>query len=312
MGVFGDMLSGVGYALDTPGALTRGLLAGKLGERVSARDLLSGYGLADPQDDSLLANVRDIGTNILTDPLTYAGGALVRGLGGAAKGAASSIPALRNARNSFAMAKGVSPLGSAARIVGGNPESRALAEAAAAQLPSFGDGLTAGAFGSAGPGVSAGAALASAPASTARHEIIHGLVNSVAQGGPGEGLPGVVRAAGWLKGGGQPTGLRAGLGSLLDETAAQSLEHRGTLNQLGGAGRFLFGGAPEERALYAQLLGEKSPLVGKVFGALPNLAKTAGISAPLGVGMYAGSQMPDMAADMGNSDNVMLRALMGR
>jgi hypothetical protein len=37
-------LGTVGYALDTPGAYTRGLLAGRPGERVDGRDMLESLG----------------------------------------------------------------------------------------------------------------------------------------------------------------------------------------------------------------------------------------------------------------------------
>ena len=45
-----DILTDIGYVLDTPGALTRGLLAGRPGERVGGREMLTEWGLTDPND----------------------------------------------------------------------------------------------------------------------------------------------------------------------------------------------------------------------------------------------------------------------
>jgi len=70
-------LSGLGYLLDTPGALARGILAGKplsvLGsseERVSGRDLARQYGLAG-DEDNWLNFAGGLGVEMITDPLTY-------------------------------------------------------------------------------------------------------------------------------------------------------------------------------------------------------------------------------------------------
>ena len=91
-------LSAVGWLLDTPGAIVRGLLSeGPMkglsalwetsDERVTGRELLRDYGLVSDED-----NYGNFGgglaTEILLDPLTYASFGLAPLLGGAAKTAA--------------------------------------------------------------------------------------------------------------------------------------------------------------------------------------------------------------------------------
>ncbi len=52
----GELIGGVGYALDTPGALVRGALSGRIGERASGKDLLSSLGLLN-EDSGFLGDV---------------------------------------------------------------------------------------------------------------------------------------------------------------------------------------------------------------------------------------------------------------
>lgn len=88
-------LSAVGYLLDTPGALVRGILAGQplsvfgtSEDRVTGRELLRQYGLAGEQDN--WANFSGgLGAEILLDPLTYASFGLTALLGTGAKTAAA-------------------------------------------------------------------------------------------------------------------------------------------------------------------------------------------------------------------------------
>ena len=82
MSALSDFIGDVGYVADTPGALFRGLLAGRAGERVSGSELLPD----SLRDDSLLSSILGFGANVLADPLTLfplgLGGMMVgRGLG---------------------------------------------------------------------------------------------------------------------------------------------------------------------------------------------------------------------------------------
>lgn len=69
----GGTLSRVGDALSAPGDYVRGALAGKLGERVTGRDLLREYGLVGEEDNwgnFVAGTVADVAT----DPLSYLAG----------------------------------------------------------------------------------------------------------------------------------------------------------------------------------------------------------------------------------------------
>jgi hypothetical protein len=68
MGLLADTLSGVGYALDTPGALLRGALAGKPGARATGREMWQSWGY-DPGELGGLA------TEFVVDPLNLIGAA---------------------------------------------------------------------------------------------------------------------------------------------------------------------------------------------------------------------------------------------
>lgn len=70
-----DVLSGVGYALDTPGALTRGVLAGRPGTRASGREMLEALGVLGPNQSGLDAgDVAGFGADMLVDPVNLLGG----------------------------------------------------------------------------------------------------------------------------------------------------------------------------------------------------------------------------------------------
>lgn len=80
MGILSDVLGMAGSAISAPGDYTRGALAGKFGERMGGRDLLRHYGVAG-QDDNWGNFLGGMATDVLTDPLTYAGAFM--GAGGA-------------------------------------------------------------------------------------------------------------------------------------------------------------------------------------------------------------------------------------
>ena len=91
-----DALSGIGTVLDTPGAMLRTGLAGEnpfaavfdTDKRVSGRDLLERYGLADENEDQgWIPDMGDIGgfaAEMLLDPTNLIGGGLLKRLIGSA------------------------------------------------------------------------------------------------------------------------------------------------------------------------------------------------------------------------------------
>jgi hypothetical protein len=75
-----DILGTVGYALDTPGAYTRGLLAGKPGKRASGRDVLR-LGPNKPGLDA--GDIGGFAAEMALDPLNWIGGwAIKKGVQG--------------------------------------------------------------------------------------------------------------------------------------------------------------------------------------------------------------------------------------
>jgi len=71
-----DIVGGVGYALDTPGALLRGALAGAPGTRKSGRELLETYGLLGQNTEGLDAgDVAGFAADVVLDPINLLGGA---------------------------------------------------------------------------------------------------------------------------------------------------------------------------------------------------------------------------------------------
>jgi hypothetical protein len=77
-----DAIGQVGYALDTPGAYTRGLLAGRPGERVGGRELLQDWGVLGANTAGLdWGDAAGFAAEAVLDPLSLLGPAL-----GAAKG----------------------------------------------------------------------------------------------------------------------------------------------------------------------------------------------------------------------------------
>jgi len=65
-----NLLAKLGYALDTPGAYLRGLLAGKPGERVSGREMLEEWGLLSANQPGLdVGDVAGLAAEIVLDPL---------------------------------------------------------------------------------------------------------------------------------------------------------------------------------------------------------------------------------------------------
>ncbi len=87
-------LGTVGHVLDTPGAYTRGVLAGRPGERVSGQDMLESWGLVDQGPDADLLSAKGLAglaAEIIPDPINLLPGGF--GLNALTKGgrAASKI-----------------------------------------------------------------------------------------------------------------------------------------------------------------------------------------------------------------------------
>lgn len=103
MNPLADALSTIGYVLDTPGAYTRGLLAGKPGERLDGREMLQSLGVVGENDTSQW-DVGDVAGGIATaliDPLALGGIAAplslaTKGGRAVASGALRKIPGVAN------------------------------------------------------------------------------------------------------------------------------------------------------------------------------------------------------------------------
>jgi hypothetical protein len=64
-----EALGAVGYAFDTPGALLRGALIGRPGERASGREMLEALGYSANQEGLDLGDVLGFGAEMVLDPL---------------------------------------------------------------------------------------------------------------------------------------------------------------------------------------------------------------------------------------------------
>lgn len=83
-----DILDKVGYALDTPGALLRGALSGAPGERRTGREMLTSWGLTEPNDPNAWegADFAGFAADVIADPLNLIpAGALAKILGKSGK-----------------------------------------------------------------------------------------------------------------------------------------------------------------------------------------------------------------------------------
>jgi hypothetical protein len=285
-------------ALSAPGDYIRGVLAGRPGDRLGSRELLSSWGLADEHDNSFLANVRDVGAGILTDPLTYSGGLIASGLSRLGSGA-SGVSKLLPLRRQFAMAHGVEAgAPEAATILGGTARARETAGALAELMPPV--LRERGAVGGFLPGEAAGVTLAERGMGTfgtrvgdraldtvGRHEVMHGIIDQAVNHGNAAELPLLPRMAASTLRGSEAGTLRRGLGNALDELAAHAAEVPGPMGQARGAMGFLFGGDPASRAGYAAQFGRDSPLLGAIYGNL-NYAPYAAAGTAAG---YGGAHM---------------------
>jgi hypothetical protein len=71
-----QLLSGLGYVLDTPGSLARGVLSGRPGERVGGREMLEEWGALEENKPGLdWGDALGFGAEMLVDPLNLLAGA---------------------------------------------------------------------------------------------------------------------------------------------------------------------------------------------------------------------------------------------
>jgi hypothetical protein len=117
-----SFMEALGYAGDTiakPGRAVRGVLAGRLEElanlvpfsdtlgltdptkQVHGRDLLNQLGATQADDDGWGAMLGGLGVDIATDPLTYFGGAMLRGAMGAGRAGVGAVPGSDAAQGIF-------------------------------------------------------------------------------------------------------------------------------------------------------------------------------------------------------------------
>jgi hypothetical protein len=305
-----DALGFVGDAIGRPGQAVRGLLAGRPdqalrllpgaeslglvgeGDATSGRDLLQQWGVMD-KDDSWGNWGAGLAAEVVTDPLTYFGGSLARrALGGMrAAPAADDAAGLLGKRRGFGMVE-VTP-----QEVGLPDVRRLGGEIGNWDAKEIGRQLTEKGYqGAYSPQLNAGAVEAGSQPFVRRHEVMHGLVDQARKTGDTSGLGPIAKAAVWMDDGTRPAGLRMGLGAMLDETAAHAAEARGLMGQTRNAAGFLFGGAPEYRSQYADLLRQASPAVANLYrgmGYVPTVGKYGAAAGGVGAGVYGGSALAE-------------------
>lgn len=331
-----DLLSGVGNVLDTPGSIVRGLLAGEGGRalsgildpshRVSGRDMLDKWGVTN-SDSGTLGDIGGFAAQVATDPLTFLGGSLARGLVGrnaakastsvgaeaalagraatAAEGTANTaksggvVTDLLGKRRNFTMMKDMEfgPEGLNARFAGGIGQGGDL-KVGVDKLLDFRDAGLRGhlPFGGAYDSTTKVGAVfpeaGQAAQMVGRHEAMHGLIHEAIQSGDTSGLGIVAKLAAKAESNSNPT--ISAIGQLLNETAANAVGSaakrggRGLVNQLTGMAKFL----NNPQSHYAELAMQKSPLAANLYvqRALPkSLAYGAGAGAGLGGGALLSS-----------------------
>lgn len=276
----GSALGQIGDVLSAP----RRALWGALGLPDSGEELLSNtFGM---DRDSALTKALGIGAEMLLDPLTYVGlgaGKAASALAGAGK-AARGVEALAPMRRAFGVVKDIAPVGeiggeaiNVGRAVGRTPETGELMNA----INGFAkQSLETGSKGAYHTGSKLAFLPQGASREAARHESIHGMIDSIVSGAAdGAGAPWPMRASAWLQTRQSP--FLRGVGEIGDEATAYGLSQKGLLNQIGGAGKFLFAQHPG----YVDQIGQVSPLAAKLYGNSRLLgAAAAGTGA--GVGGY--------------------------
>lgn len=253
------MLEALLSAIGAPGEYTRGLLAGKAGERLSGSDLLRAWGVAAPSE-GLGQIATDIGVGALTDPLTYLlpGGVALAGKAvKAAKGlsASKALPL----RRSVSFVKNADDLNNLHMVGGyrdaaGNIDRARIDEIASTVAAADRQGVAKSASGYYAPKTRVGAVMShsSNPRNTMRHELTHALINRAVDTGSTSGLPLGWKAAAAMKA--SPDDFVHTLGNIADEMAGHSS---------GGFGAWKF--LQEPIPAYAGEFAKNSPLAAAIY-----------------------------------------------
>jgi hypothetical protein len=102
------------------------------------------------------------------------------------------------------------------------------------------------------PDLNATMTLEGASPRVIRHENVHALIDQAAKNGTADQLPSsLMSVPARLRAAGGAETLAGGFGQIGDELAAQSLENRGTMNQIAGGANYLFN--PQINGAYSAL-----------------------------------------------------------
>lgn len=315
-----DALGYAGSALSAPGDYTRGLLAGRPGERVNPRQLLDAWGAdLDEEDDSWLGWGRDLAVGVATDPLTYAlpfagnylgaklASKLPTGVSGTARAGATmeelaGSPALKALGENITRFENVVPgsTDDAAKFLAHAGRRGADADFLDEALGAVEGAAAAEAKGSYWPHLDTMGTSPGATVGTKRHEFMHGLIDQAAKGDQVGALPLTARPAGALRKALYDEAAATGrsVGSIKGEvpawaTFADELAghlHAGTtpMEKLAGAAGFLF--HPGKQAAYAPRIAERglagtTPWAARVYRAFGGAPRAAGSLAGLAPGV---------------------------
>lgn len=111
------------------------------------------------------------------------------------------------------------------------------------------------------------------PVGVFRHEMTHGLIDQAMKTGDASGLPLVMRVPASLRQ--SQSGFVRGLGRIADETAANALERRDLLGQIGNGARFLMNPSP----LYTRQFADESLLAAALYSHGADASRALGAGA---------------------------------
>jgi len=275
----------IATGVGAPLGILAGSLAGGLAQGVAGKEAPTTGDLVEKLGGDKESFLQNLAVGAVTDPLTYAGG-----LGGlragtaASKAGESAYGALKPLREQFGVVKGVRQLdtpeqiaklaaleesGGMGRVIstahdqplvglatGGTISGNERAMGRLADMATESGFRTDGMY---DPGLRAAAIIEGADPKVARHETIHGLIDTASRTGEYGGMPLAMQVPARLIR--SPFKFTRGLGEVADETVAHALENRGLWDQLGGAYRFL---SNPQRG-YAKQFEQTSPLAAALY-----------------------------------------------